>query len=121
MSFIFAPAEELIHLSYIAANGDEIEKIRLTSGDRLIRSAVGESLVFTNNVQVMIRPGYFSLSSANGVSIEKRKDGLTVIVFANGDQLSFNDEGIKSLLKGRLLFKFKHAEKGECLSDAKSA
>jgi len=121
MSFNVSQTEELINLKFISEDHSEIEKLKLSSGDRLIRSAVGESIVFTNGVQVMIRPGYFSLSSANGVTIEKGKGGLTALIFANGEELNFNEEGIQSLRKGKQVLKFSHLAKPDSLPRSKSA
>lgn len=108
MSCNLAHVEEIVHLSFISQDETAIDKQRLRTGDRLIRSAIGESVLLTNGIQVMVRPGYFSLSAANGVTIERRKDGITCLIFANGDELRFNDIGIQSLQRDRIIFNFVH-------------
>ena len=99
-------AKELVQLRVINENDTLLEQKRLRNGDMLMRNAIGESVILNNGIQIMLRPGYFSLNSPQEVTIERRRDGSTALTFSSGDQLCFNDEGIQSLQRGMLVFQF---------------
>ncbi|MBX9688656.1 MAG: hypothetical protein K2X27_18250 [Candidatus Obscuribacterales bacterium] len=103
-------SSETIHLKAIAEDDCSIEQIRLGGGDLLTRSAIGESLVLANGVQVMIRAGYFSIMGAHDLTVERRKDGSTLLLFRNGDELVFNGEGIQSIRRSAGLLKFERRQ-----------
>lgn len=109
MAYIGSVKEETVELCSLVSD-DKIEKERLSNGDRLVRSCIGETLILTSGMQIMLRPGYFSLSSANGVSIEKTKDGMSILTLENGDELMFNDRGIQSLRRGSFCYQFLRQE-----------
>lgn len=112
MAQIRSIQEELVQLAALVSD-ETIDKTRLSNGDRLVRSVIGETLILTNGVQIMIRPGYFSLSSASGVSIEKRKDGTNVLTLSNGDEVAFSDQGIQSLTRAQHSYRFLREPKAD--------
>ncbi len=99
-------SKELVQLINIEKDETRIEQTKLRNGDILTRSAVGENVKLTNGVQIMVRPGYFSITSAPDLTVERHKDGSTVLLFPNGDELCFNDEGVQYLGRDCLLFRF---------------
>lgn len=99
-------AKELVQLLLIKEDDTKLEQKRLRNGDILMRNAIGESILLNNGVQIMLRPGYFSLNSPQEITIQRRKDGGTTLTFTSGDELTFNDEGIQTLKRGLLQFQF---------------
>lgn len=104
-------AKELVQLVSIKEDDPHVEQKRLRNGDVLIRNAMGESLLLSNGAQIMLRPGYFSLNAAQEVTIERGKNGHTTLIFSNGDELKFNDEGIQSLKRELLFFQFSRKDR----------
>jgi hypothetical protein len=99
-------AKELVQLMAIGEDETVIEQKRLCNGDFLIRNALGESLTLSNGMRILIRPGYFSLSVACEVTVERSRSGMTTLMFANGDELKFDNEGIQLLRREMIVFQF---------------
>lgn len=105
--------KELVQLLHIAEDDPFIERKRLRNGDIIVRNAIGESLTLVNGVQILIRNGYFSISSAQELTVERRKDGSTSLRFSSGDELIFNDDGIQSLKREMFIFLFRRNKEQE--------
>ncbi len=105
-----AASKEIVQLIALKENDPQIEQKRLRNGDLLIRNAIGDSLTLTNGMQISLRQGYFTLTAASDVTVERGKNGMTCIIFANGDEVKFDDKGIHSLKRGMLLFQFTRKE-----------